>query len=327
MNKLNYKKIPIMIVPTGVGAKIGGFAGDASQVARKIANEFGLIVNPNVVNAACFSGINQNMLYVEGWGISQFIKGNLNLQPSFNNKIGVIFDKAIPKNILNIHINTINAMKCVYGIDVAEFVVTDEEVGVDYFLTDEKISTGGVKNPDTLIHSAEKLINKGINVLAVVCYFGDIEEDDDSYEQGVGVDIVGGIEGIISHYVSSKTFVPTVHAPAFNMSNIIETNLVNEKVASEYITPTFLPCLFFGLNNAPLYVKNDGISWKNISALIMPYNSLGSSVVFDCLEKNIPVIAVQENQTCLDITSDNLGINDIINVATYDECIEVLRKL
>ena len=41
-----------MIVPTGVGAKIGGFAGDASQVARKIANEFGLIVNPNVVNAA-----------------------------------------------------------------------------------------------------------------------------------------------------------------------------------------------------------------------------------------------------------------------------------
>lgn len=327
MNKLNYKKLPIMIVPTGVGAKIGGFAGDASQVARKIANEFGLIVNPNVVNAACFSGINQNMLYVEGWGISQLIKGNLNLQPSFNNKIGVIFDKAIPKNILNIHINTINAMKCVYGIDVAEFVVTDEEVGVDYFLTDEKISTGGVKNPDTLIHSAEKLINKGINVLAVVCYFGDIEEDDDSYEQGVGVDIVGGIEGIISHYVSSKTFVPTVHAPAFNMSNIIETNLVNEKVASEYITPTFLPCLFFGLNNAPLYVKNDGISWKNISALIMPYNSLGSSVVFDSLEKNIPVIAVQENQTCLDITSDNLGINDIINVATYDECIEILRKL
>ena len=150
-----------MIVPTGVGAKIGGFAGDASQVARKIANEFGLIVNPNVVNAACFSGINQNMLYVEGWGISQLIKGNLNLQPSFNNKIGVIFDKAIPKNILNIHINTINAMKCVYGIDVAEFVVTDEEVGVDYFLTDEKISTGGVKNPDTLIHSAKKLINKG----------------------------------------------------------------------------------------------------------------------------------------------------------------------
>ena len=40
-----------MIVPTGVGASIGGYAGDASRYAQKIASEFGLIVNPNVVNA------------------------------------------------------------------------------------------------------------------------------------------------------------------------------------------------------------------------------------------------------------------------------------
>ena len=315
------------VVPTGVGAKIGGFAGDASSWARKYSREFNLIVNPNVVNAACFSGINENMLYVEGFALSKFFKGEINLLPSSDNKIGVIFDCSIPKDILNIHINTINAIKCVYGFNIIDFVITTEEVGVDYFLTDDKISTGGVKNPNTLIHSAQKLIDKGADVLAVVCYFADVEEDDDSYEQGVGVDIVGGIEGIISHYVSSKTFVPTVHAPAFQTSNIIETNIVSAKVASEYITPTFLPCLFFGLNNAPLYSKNGEISRENISALIMPYNSLGSSIVFDSLEKNIPVIAVQENKTCLDITSYNLGINDIINVATYDECIEVLRKL
>ena len=321
--KLSSKKIPIMIVPTGIGASIGGYAGDASLVARKIAKEFGLIVNPNVVNAACFSGITENMLYVEGWGICEFIKGNLNLKPSLNNKIGVIFDKDIPENILNIHINTINAMKCVYGYDISDYEITREDVGVDFFMTEENISTGGIKNPITLIESGEKLIQKGCNVLAVVCLFKDTEEDDDNYEQGNGVDIVGGVEGIISHYISSKLFVPSVHAPAFANSNIIETNIVNYKAASEYITPTFLPCLFHGLNNAPLYTKEGGISNDDVLALIMPASSIGASVVFDCLEKNIPVIGVKENKTCLNVNCDDLGIDDIIVAETYDDCIKI----
>ena len=316
-----------MIVPTGIGASIGGFAGDASQYAKKIANEFGLIINPNVVNAACFSGITNNMLYVEGWGISQFVKGNLKLMPSKNNKIGVIFDKAIPKDILNIHINTINAMKCVYGFDIEDFVITEENVGIEYFITSDNISTGGISNPETLINAAENLIKKGVQTIAVVCFFDEIKEDNEDYEKGIGVDVVGGIEGVISHYISQKTFIPTVHAPAFANSNITDMQIVSPKAAAEYVTPTFLPCLFFGLNNAPLYSKTQGLTNKQILALIMPYNSLGSSVVFDCLEKNIPVIAVKENKTCLNINCNNLEINDIIHANTYDDCIEILRKL
>ena len=72
----------------------------------------------------------------------------------------------------------------------------------------------GVKNPQTLINSADILKDKGVNTIAVVCNFNEIEEDNDDYENGLGVDIVGGIEGIISHYISAKTFIPTVHAPA-----------------------------------------------------------------------------------------------------------------
>ncbi len=45
-------KIGAFIVPTGVGASIGGFAGDASKWARKLSKHCKLIVNPNVVNAA-----------------------------------------------------------------------------------------------------------------------------------------------------------------------------------------------------------------------------------------------------------------------------------
>ena len=52
-------KTGAFIVPTGIGASIGGFAGDASKWARKFASKYKLIVNPNVVNAACFSGMMQ----------------------------------------------------------------------------------------------------------------------------------------------------------------------------------------------------------------------------------------------------------------------------
>ena len=62
MCKIKEKDIISFIVPTGVGAKIGGFAGDASSYARKFAEHFKVIVNPNVVNAALFSGITNNMI-------------------------------------------------------------------------------------------------------------------------------------------------------------------------------------------------------------------------------------------------------------------------
>ena len=70
-------KTGAFIVPTGIGASIGGFAGDASCWARKLSKKCNLIVNPNVVNAACFSGITENMLYVEGYILDEFFKGNL----------------------------------------------------------------------------------------------------------------------------------------------------------------------------------------------------------------------------------------------------------
>ena len=122
------KKTPlnVFIVPTGVGASIGGYAGDASGAARMFSKIGKLIVNPNVVNAAVFSGIDENMLYTEGYIIDEFFKGNITLRESKNNKIGIIFDKSIPEYVLNVHINTINAVKTVYGIDIFDYEITKE---------------------------------------------------------------------------------------------------------------------------------------------------------------------------------------------------------
>ena len=321
------KPLIAFVVPTGIGASVGGFAGDASHVARNFAKDFNVIVNPNVVNAACFSGITDNMLYVEGWTLSQFIKGNLRLLPSSNNKVGVIFDKGISQGILNVHINTINAVKTVYGIDIMGYEITEEPCKVEFYNTESGISSGSILNNKTLLKAGQKLLKRGAETIAVVCKFE--EPPEDNYQNGEGVDIVGGVEAVISHYLTRELKVPVAHSPAFE-DITISKEIVDPKTAAEYITPTFLPCILIGLSNAPLisYEKVEHyIGVESLKALIMPYNALGSSIVLDALVKNIKVYAVKENTSVLNITKAHIGRDDIIEVDTYIECLKKLEEL
>lgn len=321
------KPLIAFIVPTGIGASIGGYAGDASQVARMFTKEFNVIVNPNVVNAACFSGITENMLYVEGWTLSQFMKGNLGIVPSYKNKIGVILDKGISQGIINVHINTINAVKTVYGINVIGYEITDKPCEIEFYNTESGISSGSVLNNETLLEAGKKLLNRGAETIAVVCKFQ--EPPEDNYQDGEGVDIVGGVEAVISHYLTRELKVPVVHSPAFE-DITISKEIVNPKVAAEYITPTFLPCILLGLSNAPLisYEKVEHyIGVESLKALLMPYNSLGSSIVLDAISKNIKVYAVKENSSVLNITKNIINKDVIIEVNTYKECLKMLEEI
>lgn len=317
------QKVGAFIVPTGIGASIGGYAGDASCYAREFAKHSQLIVNPNVVNAACFSGITDNMFYTEGYTLDSFFKDEINLIPSMNNKIGIIYDKAIPQDVLNVHINTQNAVKTIYGTNITAYEITDEEVGVEFFIAEGGVSTGDVKNIETVGRACQKLLDKGCEAIALICLFDDSDEDNENYADGVGVDPVGGVEAILSHYVSKHFKVPCAHAPAF-VDYSIKPDLVNPKAAAEYITPTFLPCILLGLANAPKISvdKTVGLNITDLDFLVMPYNALGSIPVFEALKHNIPVYAIKENQTELDITKNNiLKQSNIIEIDTYKEAL------
>ena len=319
-------KTGAFIVPTGIGASIGGYAGDASVYARKFADKSKIIVNPNVVNAGGFSGITPNMLYVEGYSLDSFFRGEINLIPSVNNKIGIIYDKAIPNDVLNIHINTQNAVKTVYGVDLIEYEETEEEVGVKFYITEEGISVGKVENILTVENSCKCLIDKGCDAIAIVCMFDEPEAENTQYSNGSGVDPVGGVEAIISHDISKKFKVPCAHSPAFADYQIYP-QLVNPKSASEYITPTFLPCILLGLSQAPK-ISTDltkGINIKDLDFLVMPYNSLGTVSVIEAIKNNIKIYAVKENQTELDVTKEKLfPDSNIVEVDTYDELLSVI---
>ena len=127
------KKYLALSIPTGIGLDIGGYAGDFGYIAREFSKHFKLILNPNAVNGGILSAINDEMLYTEGFALDNFLMGKINLKPvNIPNKIGVIFDCAIPKDILNIHINTLNALKIVEGYDILPYMLTSEPVGIDF---------------------------------------------------------------------------------------------------------------------------------------------------------------------------------------------------
>lgn len=341
-------KVGAFIVPTGVGASIGGYAGDASSWARKFCEFSRLIVNPNVVNAGCFSGITENMLYVEGYTLDEFFRGNLCLQTIKKNKVGVVLDQGISQEVLNIHINTINAVKTVYDIDIIH-ETTKSNVEVNFFVDESGVSTGKVKKIETLLYTAKSLIKQGVNAIAVVCNFQD-DNENENYENGIGVDPIGGVEAIISHYLSRELRVPVAHSPAFEDYSI-STKIVNPKASAEYITPTFLPCILIGLSQAPLIkqkgvkceintittlqeisVANDEViqNFINISDLdflVMPYNALGSIPVFEAVKRGIKVFAVKENESVLNVTKEKLLLDSVIEVNTYEECLEYIKKL
>ena len=149
------------------------------------------------------------------------------------------------------------------------------------------------------------------------------DDEDDDYANGLGIDIVGGVEAVISHLLTRALLVPCAHAPAFRKVEISEKR-VSDKSASEYITPTFLPCIILGLYNAPQLIpigkkQNTDIVAKDLNGILMPYNSLGSTPVFKGLELDIPVYAIKENKTVLNITKEILGINNVKRIEQYND--------
>ena len=77
----------LMLVPTGIGAEVGGHAGDASPAAALLASVCDtLITHPNVLNASDIIQVPDNALYVEGSLITQMMLGTVALRRVRSNR-------------------------------------------------------------------------------------------------------------------------------------------------------------------------------------------------------------------------------------------------
>ena len=246
----------VLIVPTGVGASIGGFAGDALPVARAIAQiSDTLITHPNVLNGAQLYWPIPNALYVEGYALDKFAAGCWGLQPVHQNRIGLILDAGIEPDLQLRHLQAVDAARATLGLNITDCVLTDRPLQVELRISQSGASWGTIGNPDSLLRAAEKLIKQArVEAIAVVARFPDDEGSLalENYRRGKGVDPLAGAEAVISHLVVRTFKIPCAHAPA--LSALPLDPHLSPRSAAEEIGYTFLPCVLAGLGKAPQFV-------------------------------------------------------------------------
>ena len=323
----------ILIIPTGVGAAIGGYAGDALPVARAMAEVCDvLITHPNVLNGAMLYWNLPNTLYVEGYGIDQFCQGNWGLNPVHQNKIGLIFDRGIEPDLRLRNLQVSNAARATLGLNLTDYVVTDAPLNVELRSAESGASWGTIGNPGSLLRAAESLINKTkATAIVVVARFPDCvdEETEQNYREGKGVDPIAGAEAVISHLIVREFGIPCAHAPMFTPPPL-DANL-SPRSAAEEIGYTFLPSVLVGLSRAPQFInrelnQNPSASdiWVNqVDAVVVPANACGSSSVLSLSQTITQIITVEENQTQMVVPPEPLGIKTI-SVKSYLEAIGIL---
>ena len=107
----------VMLVPTGIGAAIGGHAGDATPVARMLAAVCDtLITHPNVVNASDINEMPANSLYVEGSVVCRLLMGTAGLQAVRSNRVLVLIDSHPNPLFTDLAVNAVNAAHASYGL-------------------------------------------------------------------------------------------------------------------------------------------------------------------------------------------------------------------
>jgi hypothetical protein len=262
----------VLIVPTGVGASIGGFAGDALPVARAIAQiSDTLITHPNVLNGAQLYWPIPNALYVEGYALDKFAAGCWGLQPVHQNRIGLILDAGIEPDLQLRHLQAVDAARATLGLNITDFVLTDRPLQVELRISQSGASWGTIGNPDSLLRAAEKLIQQArVEAIAVVARFPDDEGSLalENYRRGKGVDPLAGAEAAISHLIVRTFKIPCAHAPA--LSALPLDPHLSPRSAAEEIGYTFLPCVLAGLGKAPQFVTPTVGQASGLSQFVTP---------------------------------------------------------
>jgi hypothetical protein len=346
--------VTALVIPTGVGASIGGYAGDASQAMALLASVSDiLITHPNVANAAVFSALPANAWYVEGHALDQFFKDLWHLTPVKFNRVGLVFDARIATDMLTLHHNVAAAVASVYGLALGPHVVTTDPLQLAMTLTAQGNSTGVLQNPAVLFEACQRLLDTHqVDAIALCTQLPEWDNpaDEIAYETGQGVDPIGGLEALLSHAVVEQFQVPCAHAPVFTraMAEPTYDRLINPKAAPEYIAPTFLPCVLQGLSKAPRYsvvgyhansltTGAGALSVKAVDVLIVPSNAVGGIPMQCAIEQGIPLIVVANNTTVLNDTPeavwgqalcDQLRVAEkLITVASYAEATGIVQAI
>lgn len=311
----------LLLIPTGVGAAIGGYAGDGIPIARLLAGVADCLVShPNVLNGALLSWPLPNALYVEGYALDRWCAGEWHLRPVHRNRVGVLLDRALDQTQRIHHLNAIEAARWTLGVDILGYHFTDAPLGIEIGFGTSGNSWGSLRDVGALLRAAERLSAGGAEAIAIVGRCPEVSTD--LYQAGGGVDPVGGVEAVISHLVVRHLRLPAAHAPACTEE---PASRVYPQVAAEALGPTFLPCVLAGLSRAPRYslsadALHTDLAASAIDVIVSPADCCGGAGLLALMARPDPpvLLVVDENTTGLGVTPERLGIK-ARHVRTYLE--------
>ena len=323
----------LMVVPTGIGCVIGGYAGDALPSARLLAAASGcLITHPNVMNGASLYWKDPRIHYVEGYGIDRFAAGDWALRPVRQQRIGLLLDAGIEPELRQRHLQVADGCRATLGLEIGPVVVSDVPLGVHLGLGQSGVSWGTLERPDALLRAGERLKANGATAIAVVARFPDDQGSEalQAYRHGSGVDALAGAEAVISHLLVRHLEIPCAHAPA--LSALPLDPQLDPRAAGEELGYTFLACVLVGLSQAPELVQRSAANIRDLVAddlgvLVVPEGSLGGEAALACLERKVPVICVT-NPSLLQVSSTVLGLgSEVLQASSYAEAAGMVLAL
>lgn len=304
--------IVVMIVPTGVGAEIGGHAGDATPAAKLLAACCDtLITHPNVLNASDINEIPENCLYVEGSMLDRFLNGALSLRRVRQNKILLAVNSPVREDT----INSVSAARVTLGADIEILELNHRLIMKSkFFVPDGGSASGSIRGWEELLEQVKKY---DFDVLAVQ---SEIEVDAQvalKYLEQGGVNPWGGVEALLSKTLSGRLNKLVAHAPLESGALKDLRMVADPRMAAEFVSVSYLHCVLKGLHRSPALEANDSVRGDvyvhDVDALVSPHGCVGPPH-YACLKQGIPVIVVRENKTIFDEERE-----DFIYVENYHE--------
>ncbi len=325
----------LLVIPTGIGCELGGYAGDGLPAARLLAAASGcLITHPNVMNGAALYWSDRRIHYVEGSALDRFAAAELALRPVRRQRVGLLLDAGIEPELRLRHLQVAEGCRASLGLEIGPVLSTDVPLEVSLEQGPSGASWGQLGRPDALLRAGEALRRAGATAIAVVARF---PEDPASgalaaYRAGSGVDALAGAEAVISHLLTDHLGIPCAHAPA--LSPLPISAALDPRAAGEELGYTFLACVLVGLSRAPDLVPSATAGgWSDpqllrpdqIGAVVAPAGALGGAAVLACAERRVPLIAVH-NPCLLQVDGAALGL-EVLPASSYSEAAGLVLAL
>ncbi len=321
----------VLLIPTGIGAEVGGHCGDGNAIAKLTASACDtLITHPNVVNASDINEMSDNTFYVEGSILTRLLGGQIGLQGVRSNRILTLMDKHKEKLFNDEIINAVSSARITLGInsDVHEMKKLINSVSC---YSESGRAVGEINYLERIFEVIEKY-KDNYDAVALSTFIRVPEHFHKKYfKESDMVNAWGGIEAMLTHSIAEVFNIPCAHSPMMTSKEImqLELGIVDPRKAPETSSTTYLHCILKGLHRTPRIVDfNKGLTLEDVSCMIIPDGCIGLPTLA-CLENDIPVIAVKENKNNMknDLKQLPFKKDKLFIVDNYLEAVGVMTSL